>query len=376
MEFTTLIYNVSENNITNVSSEGEILSMDMWMRHRIEVSTVLCIAYSVVFVLGLFGNSFVVAVVVRSPRMRTVTNYFIVNLALADILVILVCLPATLVGNLFVPWLMGWFMCKMVSYLQGVSVNASINTLVAISVDRFLAICYPLKWQLTRRSARKMIIVIWIFSLLITLPWAIYFRQSPIHSSAPDIQICSEIWPHYQSERLYFLIANLCLSYILPLCLITACYVAIWCRVWNRSIPGEAKAANKDIVQRSKLKVVKMMLVVVVIFILSWLPLYIIFARIKLGGPIDEDSWQEKVILIAAPIAQWLGASNSCINPVLYAYFNHKFRRGFVAIIKSRRCCGTLKYDTRSKNSTTLKSQYKVNSRYDTQCDYLSSSAV
>lgn len=376
MESTTLIYDVFENNVTNDSSDDYVVQVDMWMRHKIEVSTIFCVAYSVVFVLGIFGNSFVVAVVVRSPRMRTVTNYFIVNLALADILVVLVCLPATLVSNLFVPWLMGWFMCKMVAYLQGVSVNASINTLVAISVDRFLAICYPLKWQLTRRSARKMIIVIWIFSLLITLPWAIYFRQSPIHSTTPDVQICSEIWPHDDSERLYFLIANLCLCYILPLFLITACYVAIWWRVWKRSIPGENKGANRDIVQRSKLKVVKMMLVVVVIFILSWLPLYIIFARIKLGGPIEDGSWQEKVILIAAPVAQWLGASNSCINPVLYAYFNHKFRRGFVAIIKSRKCCGTLKYDTRSKNSTTLKSQYKVNSRYDTQCDYLSSSAV
>lgn len=61
-----------------------------------------CIAYFIVFIVGLIGNSFVIAVVFRAPRMRTVTNYFIVNLALADILVIVFCLPATLMSNIFV----------------------------------------------------------------------------------------------------------------------------------------------------------------------------------------------------------------------------------------------------------------------------------
>lgn len=59
-------------------------------------------AYVIVFIVGLIGNSFVIAVVLRSPRMRTVTNYFIVNLAIADILVIVFCLPATLMSNIFV----------------------------------------------------------------------------------------------------------------------------------------------------------------------------------------------------------------------------------------------------------------------------------
>lgn len=71
-------------------------------RHSAIVSVVLTIAYSIVFVIGLVGNSFVVAIVWKSPRMRTVTNFFIANLAVADILVLMFCLPATLIGNLFV----------------------------------------------------------------------------------------------------------------------------------------------------------------------------------------------------------------------------------------------------------------------------------
>lgn len=74
----------------------------LYYRHSPTMNIVFCIAYSIVFLVGLIGNSFVIAVVLRAPRMRTVTNFFIVNLAIADILVIVFCLPATLLSNIFV----------------------------------------------------------------------------------------------------------------------------------------------------------------------------------------------------------------------------------------------------------------------------------
>jgi hypothetical protein len=73
-----------------------------FFRHTPLVSVILTVAYSMVFIIGIVGNSLVVAIVCKSPRMRTVTNYFIANLALADILVLVFCLPVTLVGNLFI----------------------------------------------------------------------------------------------------------------------------------------------------------------------------------------------------------------------------------------------------------------------------------
>ncbi|KAH0563580.1 hypothetical protein KQX54_002636 [Cotesia glomerata] len=76
---------------------------DRFYRHSVAMTAVYCVAYMLVFSIGLVGNSFVIAVVYRSPRMRTVTNFFIVNLAVADVLVIVFCLPATLVGNILVP---------------------------------------------------------------------------------------------------------------------------------------------------------------------------------------------------------------------------------------------------------------------------------
>ncbi|KAG8223827.1 hypothetical protein J437_LFUL003715 [Ladona fulva] len=81
---------------------AERLPQELFYRHSLVMTVVYCVAYLVVFAVGLVGNSFVIAVVYRSPRMRTVTNYFIVNLAAADILVIVFCLPATLMSNIFV----------------------------------------------------------------------------------------------------------------------------------------------------------------------------------------------------------------------------------------------------------------------------------
>lgn len=71
-------------------------------RHSTVMTVVYCVLYVIIFIVGLIGNSFVIAVVLRAPRMRTVTNFFIANLAIADILVIVLCLPATLMGNIFV----------------------------------------------------------------------------------------------------------------------------------------------------------------------------------------------------------------------------------------------------------------------------------
>lgn len=106
-------------------SASEYGFTELWMRHPPGISAVFCVAYSIVFILGILGNSLVVSVVIRSPRMRTVTNYFIVNLALADILVVIFCLPATLLGNIFVRkyTVHGYFhsiicCCKLLSYVQ------------------------------------------------------------------------------------------------------------------------------------------------------------------------------------------------------------------------------------------------------------------
>lgn len=88
---------LTHNLTLNTSGLPELL-----YRHSPGVTIAFIIGYLAVFLIGLIGNSLVIAVVIRSPRMRNVTNYFIVNLAVADMLVITLCLPATLMANIYV----------------------------------------------------------------------------------------------------------------------------------------------------------------------------------------------------------------------------------------------------------------------------------
>ncbi|KAH8407972.1 hypothetical protein KR222_005860 [Zaprionus bogoriensis] len=368
----TRSYNDSVLRWEQLDGNGDF-GFDPLYRHSLAMSVVYCVAYILVFLVGLIGNSFVIAVVLRAPRMRTVTNYFIVNLAIADILVIVFCLPATLIGNLFVPWMLGWLMCKFVPYIQGVSVAASVYSLIAVSLDRFIAIWWPLK-QMTKRRARIMIIGIWVIALVTTIPWLLFFDLVPaeeVFSSAlvstysQPQYLCQEVWPPGTDGNLYFLLANLVACYLLPMSLITLCYVLIWIKVSTRSIPGElSKDAQMDrMQQKSKVKVIKMLVAVVILFVLSWLPLYVIFARIKFGSDISPEEFE--ILKKVMPVAQWLGSSNSCINPILYSV-NKKYRRGFAAIIKSRSCCGRLRYYDNvaiaSSTTSTRKSSYHPSS--------------
>ncbi|XP_043070912.1 neuropeptide SIFamide receptor isoform X1 [Drosophila grimshawi] len=370
---TTKSYN--DSNLRWEQLDGNVdFGFDPIYRHSLAMSIVYCVAYIAVFLIGLIGNSFVIAVVLRAPRMRTVTNYFIVNLAIADILVIVFCLPATLIGNIFVPWMLGWLMCKFVPYIQGVSVAASVYSLIAVSLDRFIAIWWPLK-QMTKRRARIMIIGIWVIALVTTIPWLLFFDLVPAEEVFSDALIstytqpqylCQEVWPPGTDGNLYFLLANLVACYLLPMSLITLCYVLIWIKVSTRSIPGEmSKDAQMDrMQQKSKVKVIKMLVAVVILFVVSWLPLYVIFARIKFGSDISQEEFE--ILKKVMPVAQWLGSSNSCINPILYSV-NKKYRRGFSAIIQSRSCCGRLRYYDNvaiasSTTSTRKSSHYHPNS--------------
>lgn len=130
---------------------------------------------------------------------------------------------------------------------------------------------------MTRRCATRIILVIWLASLVLALPWALYFTLAPLETSAEGaplepLHLCTENWPDEASEIAYFVVANLSACYIIPLIVITVCYLGIWVKVWRRAIPGEqVKGLPIELLmQRSKLKVAKMFLAVVVVFILSW----------------------------------------------------------------------------------------------------------
>lgn len=114
--------------------------------------TIVYIMYISIFIFALLGNGIVTYIVFSSPRMKTVTNYFIVNLAVGDILLTLFCVPFSFFSILILQyWPYGSVLCHLVNYCQAVSVLVSAYTLVAISVDRYSAILWPLRPRITKR---------------------------------------------------------------------------------------------------------------------------------------------------------------------------------------------------------------------------------
>lgn len=114
--------------------------------------TTVYIMYISIFIFALFGNGVVCFIVYSSPRMRTVTNYFIVNLAVGDILMSLFCVPFSFFPTLLLQyWPFGSLLCHLVNYSQAISVLVSAYTLVAISIDRYIAILWPLRPRITKR---------------------------------------------------------------------------------------------------------------------------------------------------------------------------------------------------------------------------------
>lgn len=139
------------------------------------------ILYSTISVAAVGGNSIVIYLIAKYKRMRSVTNLFLLNCALGDLLMALLCIPFTSISNLLLDsWIFGLFMCHLITYAQAVSVFVSAYTLVAIAMDRYIAILYPLRPRMTRRHGLQLIALIWLVSLLTPLPTALLSRLFPI----------------------------------------------------------------------------------------------------------------------------------------------------------------------------------------------------
>jgi allatostatin A receptor len=136
------------------------------------VSLAVPILFGIIVVVGLLGNLLVVIVVMANQQMRSTTNLLIINLALADLLFIVFCVPFTAVDYMLPYWPFGDVWCKMVQYLIVVTAYASVYTLVLMSLDRFLAVVHPIAsiYVRTERNASSAILVTWVLIVLLALP--------------------------------------------------------------------------------------------------------------------------------------------------------------------------------------------------------------
>ncbi|XP_024940721.1 cholecystokinin receptor type A-like isoform X2 [Cephus cinctus] len=197
--------------------------------------------YATIFLLAVVGNCLVLVTLARNKRMRTVTNVYLLNLAVSDLLLGVFCMPFTLLGQMLKNFVFGTTMCKLIPYFQAVSVSVGVWTLVAISLERYFAICRPLKsrrWQ-TQFHAYKMIAVVWAGSLTWNAPILAVSRLKAIRGGRHK---CREEWPSIGSERAYNLFLDGMLL-LIPLVIMSLAYSLIVTKLW-RGLRREIKHSS------------------------------------------------------------------------------------------------------------------------------------
>lgn len=312
-----------EINVTDCSSgPGGVLSSPY-------LQATIYLMYSGIFLAALLGNGLVCYVVHSSPRMRTVTNLFIVNLAVGDILMTLFCVPFSFVPTLSLQyWPFGATLCKTFSLSQVMSVLVSAYTLVAISTDRYMAIMWPLRPRLSKRQAKLVILAVWLIALATACPPLmvsdLYQPDDPKYQEC-DRYVCDEVWSDTEHRRLYSL-TLLLLQYLIPLTVLIFTYTSIAVVVWGKQPPGEAENSRDVRMARSKRKMIKMMVTVVVVFTVCWLP-FNVFIILKDKYQKELENWESIPYVWFA--THWLAMSHTCYNPVIYCWMNSRFRAGF-----------------------------------------------
>ncbi|XP_043267268.1 RYamide receptor [Venturia canescens] len=356
MEVATEV--TDSNNIwRNLSTYESSLSCDEFLPSGSALAatwfqTTVYFFYSIIFVIALLGNGLVCYVVFSSPRMKTVTNFFIVNLAVGDILMAVFCVPTSFISTLILQyWPFGHELCPIVNYSQAVSVLVSAYTLVAISIDRYVAIMWPLKPRMSKTQAKLLILAVWSIALIVSSPIAVVSRlhQPNDHYRKCDQFICKEDWPSTQ-QRYHYSIALLVLQYLVPLIVLMFTYSSIAIRVWGKHPPGEAENTRDQRMARSKRKMIKMMMTVVIAFTVCWLPFNVLTLVLDNNNE-RVNNW--KGLPFAWTALHWLSMSHSCYNPVIYCWMNARFRTGFITALSRLPCVRKLFNDPRQGTYNT-----------------------
>ncbi|XP_071527174.1 thyrotropin-releasing hormone receptor-like [Panulirus ornatus] len=286
----------------------------------------------IIFVIGVIGNVMVVIVVAKNKNMTTPTNCYLVSLAIADCAVLIAAVPQEIVSYYLIGnhWIWGHVGCAIMIFLQHLGINASSLSLTAFTVERYIAICHPMKAQTvcTVERAKKITLLVWVFAVCYCSPWLYLTTVIPL-SYAVDYptQECTFKLSRDQYFLYYFL--DIIVFYVVPLLLSCVLYTLIARILFTSQVPKnptvnghhDKKRANSPRVQ-----VVKMLAVVVAIFATLWLPYRTLLVYNSLLAMFGYDTYKDLWYLLFAKTCIFI---NSAINPILYNALSVKFRRAF-----------------------------------------------
>ncbi|XP_045487751.1 neuropeptides capa receptor-like isoform X1 [Pieris rapae] len=341
---------------TNLSvfdcSEEEMLWCMMGPR-RLPLSRIIPITVFllVIFVTGVIGNVAVCEVIVRHPAMHTDTNYYLFSLALSDLLLLLFGLPNDLsVYWHQYPYSLGVVFCKLRALISEAASYVSVLTIVAFTLERYLAICHPLHIYAVAglRRALRIVLVLWVLSLLAASPFAHYttvnYHEYPPASGNASLEsaFCAMLelpsWYICELSSFFF--------FILPGLIILCLYVRMGLRIryvmgsthsHNPGCPGTLNGVNGSVhgearQAQSRKNIIRMLAAVVIAFFVCWAPFHFQRLFFIYGSSAEHYHTVNEYLFLAAGVFYYISAT---VNPILYNIMSHRYRIAF----KETLCC-------------------------------------
>lgn len=288
----------------------------------------LPVLYSLFFFLGLLGNLLVAWVIVFGTRVRSMTDVCLLNLALADLL--LVCTLPFMAHQALDQWVFGDALCKIVLGVFTISFYCGIFFISLMSIDRYLAVVHAVYTIRARTRSLGIIAaaVVWVSGFLASFPELIFLKLQHAKSEC----FCYPEYPKDTSENtnshfwsIFSLFKMNILGLIVPIAMMLFCYSQIIWRLYHS--------------HSSKKQVIQLILVVVAVFLFCWVPYNIasFFKGLELLGIYTECDFS-KGIRLTLVITECIAYCHSCLNPVLYVFVGGKFRRHLLRIIDRSPC--------------------------------------
>ena len=355
-----------ETNITHASNVTLLPPQPDSVGIPLDLKIGLTSAYVVIFLVALFGNSvgFYVVVIKKESSSRSVTNLFIGNMAVADLLLTITIMPFSVAylyrDTLWIGGTLGSITCKALFYVMPVFISASVFTMMLISFDRFYAVFYPLKEKFFQKP-KVLSAIIWISSFGLMTPNVLMFQTT---EEQPGVYYCLEKWPWAPPNdtdltETYKVLKSfhICLFvvlYALPLSVTLFIYFLICRKLWLGKIPGNVTDSKIAAENRLKRKVTCLLVITCVVFAVCWFPVYVnhYFWYVR-------PDQSHKLPLRVQMLFIWIAHANSALNPCLYILLNKKFRQKFLATLHNLLQFGSSK--SNNKRFVTVGAPRKTN---------------
>ncbi|XP_055902297.1 growth hormone secretagogue receptor type 1 [Eupeodes corollae] len=322
--------NATTSSENHFNSTTEMPQIPSYIR---TTSMFVCIS---IMILGVIGNVMVPIVILKTKDMRNSTNIFLTNLSIADLLVLLVCTPTVLVEVNTRPetWVLGQEMCKAVPFVELTVAHASVLTILAISFERYYAICEPLKagYVCTKTRAFLICVFAWGVAALFTSPilWVAEYKFVEYFDGS---YVAACLTQAVTTWTIAFFLMTISIFFVIPLIILIILYGIIAKNLISKDGPMmKIRPTKPEFSYKARKQVVMMLGAVVLSFFLCLLPFRVLTLWIILSS--DQALFAVGVeryynLLYFSRIMLYL---NSAINPILYNLMSTKFRKGFLKL--------------------------------------------